>query len=61
MTIFSKTAAGCSAYRLAMTFPGHLASLPNPRRCYLEIPAADAARSAAFYEAVFEEHGEGRR
>jgi uncharacterized protein len=29
------------------------ARLPRPRFCYLEIPAADVGRSAAFYEAVF--------
>lgn len=29
------------------------AQLPRPRLCYVEIPADDAARSAAFYEAVF--------
>jgi predicted enzyme related to lactoylglutathione lyase len=27
--------------------------LPRPRICYVEIPALDAAQSAAFYEAVF--------
>jgi uncharacterized protein len=27
--------------------------LPRPRLCYLEIPAADVGRAAAFYEAVF--------
>jgi uncharacterized protein len=27
--------------------------LPRPRLCYLEIPAADVGRSAAFYQAVF--------
>ena len=28
-------------------------TLANGKICYLEIPAADVARSAAFYEAVF--------
>jgi uncharacterized glyoxalase superfamily protein PhnB len=30
-----------------------LAQLRRPRLCYLQIPAVDAARSAAFYEKVF--------
>jgi predicted enzyme related to lactoylglutathione lyase len=30
-----------------------LTRLPRPRLCYLEIPAADVHRSAAFYERVF--------
>lgn len=33
--------------------PVDITRLPNPRFCYLEIPALDAAASAAFYEAVF--------
>lgn len=32
---------------------GHLALLPRPRLCYLEIPAVDVHGSAAFYEKVF--------
>src|SRR6266700_95904 len=33
--------------------PVDLQSLPHPRLCYLEIPAADPHKSADFYEAVF--------
>ncbi|MGH9508010.1 MAG: VOC family protein [Terriglobales bacterium] len=33
--------------------PVDITRLPNPRFCYLEIPALDARASAAFYAAVF--------
>jgi predicted enzyme related to lactoylglutathione lyase len=40
-------------YRLVMTTTDHPAALARPRLCYLEIPAGDVGRAAAFYEAVF--------
>lgn len=33
--------------------PVDITRLPNPRFCYLEIPAVDAQAAAAFYAAVF--------
>ena len=35
-------------------------SIPNGKICYIQIPALDVERSAAFYEAVFGWHIRGR-